>query len=217
MDAFLAQLPQLLINGLTLGAVYALIALGYSMVYGVLQLLNFAHGDVYMIGAYIGFGVMAALTPADGPLLAPVFIIILMMLLAMLGCGVLGVVIEQFAYRPLRNSPRIAPLISALGVSFFIQNAVQLTLTAQFRIYETEKLIAPKLGIPIASTRLSASDCEPVAATTGTRPAVVSTASVMSRLRSSVVSVDGSAVVPLTRMPCEPSLIWNSMSAAYVS
>src|SRR6185295_15757775 len=133
MDLFLAQLPQLLINGLTLGAVYALIALGYSMVYGVLQLLNFAHGDVYMIGAYIGFGVMVSLIPDDGPLLAPVLIIILMMLLAMLGCGALGVVIEQFAYRPLRNSPRIAPLISALGVSFFIQDAVQLTLTAKFR------------------------------------------------------------------------------------
>ena len=156
MDAFLAQLPQLLINGLTLGAVYALIALGYSMVYGVLQLLNFAHGDVYMVGAYIGFGVMVSLIPADGPLLAPVLIIILMMLLAMLGCGALGVVIEQFAYRPLRNSPRIAPLISALGVSFFIQNAVQLTLTAKFRTYETEKLIAPTLGIVIANTRLSA-------------------------------------------------------------
>ena len=80
MDAFLAQLPQLLINGLTLGAVYALVALGYSMVYGVLQLLNFAHGDVYMVGAYIGFGVMVSLIPADGPLLAPVLIIILMML-----------------------------------------------------------------------------------------------------------------------------------------
>src|SRR5689334_18527617 len=156
MDLFLAQLPQLLINGLTLGAVYALIALGYSMVYGVLQMLNFAHGDVYMVGAYIGFGVMVSLIPADGPLLAPVLIIIVMMLLAMLGCGVLGVVIEQFAYRPLRNAPRIAPLISALGVSFFIQNAVQLTLTEKFRTYATEKLIAPTLGIVIANTRLSA-------------------------------------------------------------
>jgi branched-chain amino acid transport system permease protein len=155
MDAFLQQLPQLLINGLTLGAVYALIALGYSMVYGVLQLLNFAHGDVYMIGAFIGYFVMVAFLPPDGPLMAPVLIIIFMMLLAMLGCGVLGVVIEQFAYRPLRNAPRIAPLISALGVSFFIQNAVQLTLTAKFRNYETEKLIAPGLAFDIGNTRLS--------------------------------------------------------------
>jgi branched-chain amino acid transport system permease protein len=156
MDTFFAQLPQQLVNGLTLGAVYALIALGYSMVYGVLRLLNFAHGDVYMVGAFIGYGVMTTFIPAEGPLIAPVFIILFMLSLAMVGCGVLGVVIEQFAYRPLRNSPRIAPLISALGVSFFIQNAIQLTLTAQFRTYETEKLIPPALGFEIGSARISA-------------------------------------------------------------
>jgi branched-chain amino acid transport system permease protein len=156
MDLFLAQLPQQLINGLTLGAVYALIALGYSMVYGVLRLLNFAHGDVYMVGAFIGYGVMVALIPESGPAIVPALIIVLMLLAAMVGCGLLGVVIEQFAYRPLRNAPRIAPLISALGVSFFIQNAVQLTLTAQFRNYPTEKLIPPSLGIDIGTARLSA-------------------------------------------------------------
>ncbi len=156
MDAFLTQLPQQLINGLTLGAVYALIALGYSMVYGVLQLLNFAHGDVYMVGAFIGYFVMVALLPASGPIIAPVLIIIFMLAIAMLGCGALGVVIEQFAYRPLRNAPRIAPLISALGVSFFIQNAIQLTLTAKFRTYETGKLIPPELGLDLGNARLSA-------------------------------------------------------------
>ncbi len=156
MDVFFAQLPQQLINGLTLGAVYALIALGYSMVYGILQLLNFAHGDVYMVGAFIGYGVMVALLPATGPAIEPAFIILLMVLAAMLGCGFLGVAIEQFAYRPLRNSPRIAPLISALGVSFFIQNAVQLTLTAQYRSYATEQLIAPGLGFDLGAARLSA-------------------------------------------------------------
>lgn len=155
MDAFLTQLPQQLINGLTLGAVYALIALGYSMVYGVLQLLNFAHGDVYMVGAFIGYFVMVALLPASGPIIAPVLIIIFMLAIAMLGCGALGVVIEQFAYRPLRNAPRIAPLISALGVSFFIQNAIQLTLTAKFRTYETGKLIPPELGLDLGNARLS--------------------------------------------------------------
>src|SRR5690349_9790883 len=98
METFFAQLPQQIINGLTLGAVYALIALGYSMVYGVLQLLNFAHGDVFMIGAFIGYFVMVAFLPETGPLIAPVFIIILMMLIAMVGCGLLGVAIEQFAY-----------------------------------------------------------------------------------------------------------------------
>jgi branched-chain amino acid transport system permease protein len=156
MDNFLAQAPQQLINGLTLGAVYALIALGYSMVYGVLRLLNFAHGDVYMVGAFIGYGVMIALLPDSGALIAPALIVLLMMLAAMLGCGLLGVAIEQFAYRPLRNSPRIAPLISALGVSFFIQNAVQLTLSADFRNYTTERLIDPGLVLDLGSARVSA-------------------------------------------------------------
>jgi branched-chain amino acid transport system permease protein len=156
MESFLSQLPQQLINGLTLGAVYALIALGYSMVYGVLQLLNFAHGDVYMVGAFIGYAIILALIPTQGPLIAPFLIIVVMLVAAMIGCGVLGIAIEQFAYRPLRNAPRIAPLISALGVSFFLQNAVQLTLTAQFRSYPTEKLLAPSLGIDLLGTRLSA-------------------------------------------------------------
>jgi branched-chain amino acid transport system permease protein len=156
MDSFFAQLPQQIINGLTLGAVYALIALGYSMVYGILQLLNFAHGDVFMVGAFIGYFVMVAFLPETGPIIATGFIIVLMVLVAMLGCGLLGVVIEQFAYRPLRNAPRIAPLISALGVSFFIQNAVQLTLTAQFRTYTTEQLIDPNLVLDLGNARLSA-------------------------------------------------------------
>jgi branched-chain amino acid transport system permease protein len=156
MEIFFATLPQQLVNGLTLGAVYALIALGYSMVYGVLRLLNFAHGDVYMVGAFIGYGVMFAFLPEEVPLIAPVLIIFLMLSVAMVGCGLLGVVIEQFAYRPLRNSPRIAPLISALGVSFFIQNAIQLTLTAQFRNYETGKLIPPDMVFDLGSARLSA-------------------------------------------------------------
>jgi branched-chain amino acid transport system permease protein len=154
METFFAQLPQQIINGLTLGAVYALIALGYSMVYGVLQLLNFAHGDVYMIGAFIGYGVLVAMIPEGAPLITPVFIIVLMILVAMLGCGLLGVAIEQFAYRPLRNSPRLAPLISALGVSFFLQNAVQLTLSADFRNYQTELLIPPAAGFELGDTRL---------------------------------------------------------------
>lgn len=156
LEVFLSTLPQQIINGLTLGAVYALIALGYSMVYGVLRLLNFAHGDVYMVGAFIGYGVMMALMPEGAPIILPALIIVLMMLAAMIGCGLLGVVIEQFAYRPLRNAPRIAPLISALGVSFFIQNAVQLTLTADFRSYETAKLIPLTLGLDIANARISA-------------------------------------------------------------
>jgi branched-chain amino acid transport system permease protein len=156
MEDFLAQLPQQLINGLTLGSVYALIALGYSMVYGILQLLNFAHGDVYMVGAYIGFGVLTGLVPFVGAGLPPAVVILLMLLMAMLGCGLLGVTIEQFAYRPLRTAPRIAPLISALGVSILIQNAVQLTLTAQFRVYQTEKVIPISAGLDLGPAYLSA-------------------------------------------------------------
>jgi branched-chain amino acid transport system permease protein len=126
---------QLFVNGVTLGSLYALIALGYSMVYGILKLLNFAHGDVYMIGAFIGYGVLTALGGPLSPDLALAPLILLMFLAAMLGAGALGVVIERFAYRPLRDAPRIAPLITALGVSFFLQNSALLLFGAQFRTY----------------------------------------------------------------------------------
>ena len=117
---------SLLRNGLVLGSLYALIALGYTMVYGILKLLHFAHGDVYMVGAFLGYGV---LTQLHGPLELAIGIvpaIALMFLAAMAGAGALGVAIERFAYRPLRNAPRIAPLITAIGVSFFLENSVQL-------------------------------------------------------------------------------------------
>ncbi|MFL5803431.1 MAG: branched-chain amino acid ABC transporter permease [Roseiflexaceae bacterium] len=156
MEAFFNQLPQQLVNGLTLGAVYALIALGYSMVYGILQLLNFAHGDVYMIGAFVGYGVLTVLAPRSGLLLPAWAIIPAMLLAAMLLSGLLGVLIEWFAYRPLRNAPRIAPLISALGMSFFLQNAVLLTLSASFRTVRTEVLLPPRLGIDLGQARISA-------------------------------------------------------------
>jgi branched-chain amino acid transport system permease protein len=128
---------QLLVNGINLGSLYALIALGYSMVYGILKLLNFAHGDVYMVGAFTGYGVLTLLGGPLSPNIALVPLIVLMFLAAMLACGVLGVVIERFAYRPLRDAPRIAPLISALGVSFFLQNSALLLFGAQFRSYES--------------------------------------------------------------------------------
>jgi branched-chain amino acid transport system permease protein len=136
--AFNSQLfLQLLVNGLTLGSLYALIALGYTMVYGILKLLNFAHGDVYMVGAFLGFGVLSGLGGSLSPNLALAPLIVLMFLAAMLGSGALGVVIERFAYRPLRDAPRIAPLISALGVSFFLQNSMLLLFGAQFRTYNS--------------------------------------------------------------------------------
>jgi branched-chain amino acid transport system permease protein len=134
---------QLTVNGVTLGSLYALIALGYTMVYGILKLLNFAHGDVYMVGAFVGFGVLTALGGPLSPDLALVPLILLMFLAAMLGSGLLGVAIERFAYRPLREAPRLAPLISALGVSFFLQNSVLLLLGAQFRTYDSFVLGSP--------------------------------------------------------------------------
>ena len=112
---------QQLVNGVTLGSVYALIALGYTMVYGILKLLNFAHGEVYMMGAFAGYAMLTAFGGALELSINVVALIAIMLGVAMLGTGLLGVVIERFAYRPLRNAPRIAPLISALGVSFFLQ------------------------------------------------------------------------------------------------
>jgi len=155
MQAFLSQMPQQIVNGLTLGAVYALIALGYSMVYGILGLLNFAHGDVFMVGAFIGYGVLNVLVPDQTPLIPAVLVIVCMMAVTMLGTGIIGMAIERVAYRPLRNAPRIAPLISALGVSFFLQNAILLTQSARYRDYRTQFLISPRLGLDIGSAHLS--------------------------------------------------------------
>ena len=127
MDTF----TQLTLDGLTEGSTYALIALGYTLVYGVLKLLNFAHGDVFMVGSFIGFGVLKVLGGAGNPMVPVWLLLTLMVLGAMVGCAVLGVAIERFAYRPLRDAPRIAPLISALGVSFFLANSMQLMFGAQ--------------------------------------------------------------------------------------
>ncbi len=136
---------DLTVSGLTLGSVYALIALGYSMVYGILKLLNFAHGDVYMIGAFIGWYVLDWVGGPVSPGVNVWLAVVLMLLVAMVGCGFLGMAIEQFAYRPLRNAPRIAPLISALGVSFLLQNSALLLFGASFRTYDTYDLIGVRV------------------------------------------------------------------------
>ena len=111
---------QQLVNGLSIGSIYALIALGYTMVYGIIKLINFAHGDIYMLGAYVGFISIAQLHLDFFPAL----------LLAMVVCGVLGVIIERIAYKPLRNATRIAALITAIGVSYFLE-------------YSTQKIMGP--------------------------------------------------------------------------
>jgi len=148
---------QLTVDALTLGSVYALIALGYTLVYGVLKLLNFAHGDVFMVGTFIGFGVLQALGGSDNPKVPIWLLLTLMTAAAMAGCAGLGVAIERFAYRPLRDAPRIAPLISALGVSFFLANSMQLLFGAQQRNYNTFDLSNGALylkGIDIGDVRV---------------------------------------------------------------
>ena len=128
------------VAGLTLGSLYALLALGYSMVYGVLKLLNFAHGEVFMIGSYIGYFVLTALGGAASPNVPAVLLILLMFGAAMIGSGVLGMTVERFAYRPLRRASRIAPLISALGVSFFLQQTATLLFGSIPKQYNTFSL-----------------------------------------------------------------------------
>lgn len=150
----MAFLSQQLVNGLTLGSVYALIALGYSMVYGILRLLNFAHGEVYMVGAFIGYGMLVVAGGALTPVIPVWLLLVAMFVAAMLGSGVLGVVIERFAYRPLRSSPRIAALISAVGVSFFLQSAALLLFSARVRSYDTPDLISTSTGLQVGPTRI---------------------------------------------------------------
>jgi branched-chain amino acid transport system permease protein len=118
---------QQIINGLTIGSVYALIALGYTMVYGVLEMINFAHGDVYMVGSFLGLLVLALIGPSASLVGGSVALVLALTLLgAMAGCALLGVGIERLAYRPVRGTSRLGPLIAALGVSLFLQNAAML-------------------------------------------------------------------------------------------
>ena len=127
MDIFLQQL----INGLVLGSVYALVALGYTMVYGILGLINFAHGEVTMVGAMVALAVIGALA-GSGVDLPGAMIVLAGVLAAIPACMALGYAIERVAYRPLRNAPRLAPLITAIGVSIVLQNAAMLIWGRQY-------------------------------------------------------------------------------------
>ncbi len=122
MQDFLPQFIQQLINGLSLGAIYALIAIGYTMVYGIIGMINFAHGEIYMIGAYVGLVTLSALGINNG-IPIPV-VIIAMLLISAVVTGFYGYAVEKVAYRPLRGSPRLVALISAIGMSIFLQNWV---------------------------------------------------------------------------------------------
>lgn len=124
MEAFLPQFIQQLFNGLSLGAIYALIAIGYTMVYGIIGMINFAHGEIYMIGGYVGLITLTAIG-VGGSVPIPL-LIMCMILMAALVTGCYGYAIEKVAYRPLRSSPRLVSLISAIGMSIFLQNWVAL-------------------------------------------------------------------------------------------
>jgi branched-chain amino acid transport system permease protein len=160
MEQFLQLLPQCLIDGLTLGMVYAIVALGYTMVYGVLELINFAHSEIFMVGAFAGTEVLLYLQTYGylTGIPAPVALI-LAIIVAMALSGGLGVLMERIAYRPLREAPRLVPLISAIGVSFFLQDAVRLIeglwknafyLTAP-TIFPSSIQISDTLKLPVKS------------------------------------------------------------------
>lgn len=126
------EFVQHIINGLSLGSIYALIALGYTMVFGILQLINFAHGDVFMVGAFIGMYSARAFRFGQNPSL---FAFVITILISMAGCAVLGLIIERFAYKPLRRAPRINLLITAVGVSLFLEFGGQLFFGADPKFF----------------------------------------------------------------------------------
>jgi branched-chain amino acid transport system permease protein len=139
---------QQLVNGLSLGSIYALIALGYTMVYGVLRLINFAHGDVYMVGAYAGYYLSRKLKGDEPSLLAA----LLVMLGSMLVCAVFGVIIERFAYRPVRRAARLSLLITAIGVSLLIENAGQLIFGPDPKFFPS---LAPRADFILGGVRVT--------------------------------------------------------------
>ena len=120
---------ELLLGGLTRGSIYALIALGYTMVYGIIELINFAHGEIYMIGAFTGLIVAGLLTMLGFP---GISILAIAITCAIIWAAAYGYTIEKVAYKPLRGAPRLSPLISAIGMSIFLQNYVMLAQTSDF-------------------------------------------------------------------------------------
>jgi branched-chain amino acid transport system permease protein len=141
-------LLQQIVNGLSLGSIYGLIALGYTMVYGILRLINFAHGDIYMIGAYVGYYLSLRLR-GDEPSFARAALV---MLGAMLACAALGVVIERLAYRPVRNAPKLTSLITAIGVSLLLENGGQLVFGPDPQFFPS---LAPHYELMLFGVRLT--------------------------------------------------------------
>lgn len=141
MEEFFQQLT----NGLAVGSIYALIALGYTMVYGVLKLINFAHGDLFTIGAYLGMTLLASFALHEK--IGPFFGIVVLALMVMGLVAILGAILERTAYRPLRESPRLSAVVSALGASIFLQNAVMLIYGARFQVYPED--LVPETSVDL--------------------------------------------------------------------
>jgi branched-chain amino acid transport system permease protein len=152
----LARLGTNLFEGLSNGAIWALIALGYTLVYGIIELINFAHGDLFMLGSFISYGFFGTigLTLATGTLGLGLGLVVTM-LLAMVACGSLNVMIERVAYRPLRNAPKLAPLITAVGFSFILQNVGLLWLGGSQQgvtdLLDSQNQLFNFLGIPVTN------------------------------------------------------------------
>jgi branched-chain amino acid transport system permease protein len=153
-DGNLSRLATNMKDGLSNGAIWALIAVGYTLVYGIIELINFAHGDLFMIGSFVAYSLMGTigLTVATGNL-ALFFGLLLILLVAMVTCGTINAMIERVGYRPLRNAPRLAPLITAVGFSFILQNVGLLWLGGSHRgvpdLIESQTRYTTILGVPI--------------------------------------------------------------------
>ncbi|TCP68357.1 branched-chain amino acid ABC transporter permease [Baia soyae] len=151
MQEILSTLPQVLLDGLTLGAIYAVVALGYTMVYGILELINFAHGEIFMAGAFIGTALLFGFV--DIGLALNWVTLVLVLIFASLLTGVIGVGIERVAYRPLRTAPKLIPLISAVGISFILQDVVR--FVAEYKtgnyIVTGQTIFENKIAIPAFS------------------------------------------------------------------
>jgi len=149
------QLPGMIISGISIGFVYSMIALGYTLVYGVLKFINFAHSEIFMVGGVVGFEVMDRIKQS-GSLndWNPVVLVVTTVVISMIVSGLLAVLIERIAYRPLRGAPRLVPLISAIGVSFFLIDAVRATMAItrnDFNLtYPTNDLLWLKNPVPLA-------------------------------------------------------------------
>jgi len=149
------QFFQQLTNGLAVGGIYALIALGYTMVYGVLKLINFAHGDLFTIGAYLGLTLLTSMSLTDR--LGPTFGVLMLAIMVMILVGIVGILLDQAAYKPLRTSPRLSAVVSALGASIFFQNTIMLIYGARFHVYPQDilpKVVIHIFGMPVPLVRI---------------------------------------------------------------